>query len=61
MPSWVSNTPVLGTGKSAPGSLLKSAVYAKRVWWDAGWKVFGQLIAKTFTLGLGLVVHVVAS
>ncbi len=29
----------------------------KQIWWDAGWKVFGQLVGNTLTLGLGFLVH----
>jgi hypothetical protein len=33
----------------------------KQIWWDLGWKIFGQVIGNTFTLGLGFVVHAFTS
>lgn len=33
----------------------------ERIWYDAGWKVFGQIIGNSITLGIGFVVHGFAS
>jgi hypothetical protein len=35
--------------------------FTERLWYEAGWKVFGQMFANTMTLGLGFVVHTLAS
>lgn len=35
--------------------------FSERMWYDAGWKVFGRLLTNVLTLGLGFVVHMLAS
>jgi hypothetical protein len=35
--------------------------FTEEIWYEAGWKVFGQIVANSLTLGIGLVVHGLAS
>lgn len=35
--------------------------FNNEIWAQAGWKVFGQVVNNTFALGLGFVVHILAS
>lgn len=35
--------------------------FTEQIWHAAGWKVFGQIVGNSITLGIGFVVHVLAS
>jgi hypothetical protein len=35
--------------------------FTEEIWYQAGWKVFGQIITNSIALGIGFVVHGVAS
>jgi len=35
--------------------------FEEEIWWKAGWKVFGQIVTNSLTLGIGFVIHVLAS
>ena len=35
--------------------------FAEEIWYEAGWKVSGQIVANSLALGIGLVVHGLAS
>ena len=35
--------------------------FTEQIWYEAGWKLFGKLLGNAMALGLGFVVHVLAS
>lgn len=35
--------------------------FTKQIWYEAGWKLFGKLLGNSMALGLGFVVHLLAS
>jgi hypothetical protein len=35
--------------------------FTEQIWYEAGWKLFGKLLGNAMVLGLGFVVHVLAS
>jgi hypothetical protein len=35
--------------------------FEEEIWWKAGWQVFGQVMTNSLTLGIGFVVHLLAS
>jgi hypothetical protein len=35
--------------------------FNEQIWYEAGWKLFGKLLGNAMALGLGFVVHVLAS
>jgi hypothetical protein len=35
--------------------------FTEQVWYEAGWKLFGKLLGNAMALGLGFIVHFVAS
>lgn len=35
--------------------------FTEQIWYEAGWKVFGQIVGNSITLGIGFVVHGLAS
>ncbi|MGB6974588.1 MAG: hypothetical protein WBD67_07895 [Terracidiphilus sp.] len=39
----------------------KLRVVTEQVWYGAAWKVFGQIIGNSVTLGIGFLVHVLSS